>query len=75
MSDTAQRLAAYKASELRILKAQSLGHGDRTLQNAQLSEVRAAIKELEAQLAAENRANAGSFGPVTLLSSFSRPLG
>lgn len=74
MSDTATRLAAYKASELRILQAQSMGKGDRSLQNTQLAEVREGIKQLEAQLASENRAAAGSFGPITLLGSFSREL-
>lgn len=74
MSDTAARLAAYKASELRILKVQQMGMGDRSLQNTQLAEVRKGIKELEAQLASENRGAAGHFGPVTLVGSFSREI-
>ena len=71
MSDKATRLAAYKAAELRILQAQSLGKGDRTLQNTQLAEVRKGIAELEAQIAGENR---GSLAPVTMLASFSEEL-
>lgn len=74
MSDTAARLQAYKTTELRILNAQSLGHGDRRQQLAELSEVRAAIKELEAKLAAEQRAASGSFGPITLVGGFNRDL-
>lgn len=74
MSDTAARLAAYKASELRILKAQSLGHGDRSLQNTQLTEVRKGIEQLEARLANETRCANGGFGPLTMVASFSREL-
>lgn len=71
MSDTAVRLAQYKSAEARILKAQSLGHGDRSLTNASLSEVRAAIKDLEAQLAAESRGGQ----PAVMVSGFNRGLG
>lgn len=74
MSDTAARLAAYKAAELDILQAQQIGHGDRSLRMAELAEVRKAIKDLEAQLAAENRAAAGHRGPVTLVGGFNRDL-
>lgn len=72
MSDTASRLAAYKDTELRILKAQQMGHGDRSLRMAELAEVRAAITQLESKQAAENRAAAGHFGPVTMVADFSR---
>lgn len=75
MSDTAARLAAYKSAELRILEAQQLGHGDRSKRLAELAEVRAAITQLETQLANEQRAAAGASGPVTMVADFSRPLG
>ena len=71
MSTTATRLAAYQASELRILKAQQLGHGDRSLRNAELAEVRQAIKDLEAQLKAEAAA-AARRGPMLVFGDFSR---
>lgn len=74
MSDTAARLSAYKAAELRILQAQSIAHDGRAQTNTQLNEVRAAITALEAKLAAENRAACGQFGPVTLVADFSRKL-
>lgn len=69
-ANTAERLAAYYAAELRILDAQRLGHGDRTRQNAELAEVRRGITALEAQLATDSRT-----GPVTLVADFSRGLG
>lgn len=72
MSDTATRLAAYKATELRILEAQSAGHGDRNVTMADLAEVRRAITALEAQQASENLAAAGNFGPKVLVADFSR---
>ena len=75
MSDTAQRLAAYKATELRILEAQSAGHGDRSVTMADLAEVRKAISALEAQQANESLATSGQFGPKVLLADFSRRLG
>lgn len=75
MSDTADRLAAYKAAELQILKAQSMGVGDRRVQMAELAEVRKAINELEAKLTAEQRVtSSGSFGPITLVGSFNKDL-
>lgn len=74
MSDTAQRLAAYKATELRILEAQSAGHGDRNVTMADLAEVRRAITALQAKLASENLAAAGSFGPKIMVADFSRGL-
>ena len=74
MSDTADRLAAYKAAELKILTAQDSAYGDRRKRMAELSEVRAAIAQLEAKLAAETRATRGNFGPITLVSGFNRRL-
>lgn len=67
---TATRLAAYYQAEADALKAQSLGKGDRNIQRAQLETIRAGIKELEAQLAAENLAASGQTGPVLMLGSF-----
>lgn len=67
---TATRLAAYYQAESDTLKAQSLGKGDRNIQRAQLETIRAGIKELEAQLAAENRTAAGQTGPVLMRGAF-----
>lgn len=67
---TATRLTAYYQAETQVLKAQALGKGDRTKQMAQLAEIRAGIKELEAQLAAENRTAAGQTGPVLMRGAF-----
>ncbi len=54
MSDTQSRLDAYKAAELRILQAGfSVRLSERHRQEAELSEIRKAIRELEGQLAAE----------------------
>lgn len=72
MSDTAARLAAYKATELEILDAQKAGFGDRSAELADLKEVRQAIKELEAQLASEQSAAAGLNGPRFMVADFSR---
>lgn len=55
MSDTQQRLAAYKAAELRILqRGFSIRYDQRQRQEAELSDIRKAIRDLEAQLAAES---------------------
>lgn len=75
MSDTATRLQAYKAAELRILEAQQTRHGDRTRINAELAEVRQAIKELEVQHRAELAAASGQKGPRFMVADFSRSLG
>ena len=56
---TQERLDAYLATELRILKAQEVRGGDRVLRQAELEEVRKAIKDLQLQLARETAA-AGS---------------
>lgn len=69
-TDTATRLAAYKAAETKILEGQLVRFDGRILQRADLAEVRAAITALEAKLAAENRADAGAFGPVVLFGGF-----
>ena len=71
MSDTATRLQAYKDAELRILKAQQLGHGDRSLRHAELATVQAQIEKLEAQLRAETAA-ANGCGPRLVFGDFSR---
>lgn len=58
MSDTQQRLDAYKAAELRILQRGSSQRLDqRQRQEAELSEIRRAIRELEVKLAAETGAS------------------
>ncbi|WP_293373610.1 hypothetical protein [Nevskia sp.] len=67
---TATRLNAYYEAEAAALKAQSLGKGDRNIQRADLETIRKTIKELEAQLAAENRTAAGQAGPVLLRGAF-----
>lgn len=54
---TQTRLEAYLAAELEILEAQELRGGDRTHRMAELTEVRKAIKELEAQVARESAAS------------------
>lgn len=59
-----ERLAAYKAAELKILSAQEYsvgqGGGARRNRRAELSEVRAAIADIEGQIARhpDNPANA-----------------
>lgn len=51
---TQSRLDAYLETELRILKAQEVRGGNRQFRNAELQEVRAAIKELQLQVARES---------------------
>lgn len=61
MSDTQQRLAAYKAAELRILSSGAdLRFDQRQRREAELAEIRKAIRELEAKLAAENGSGGSS---------------
>lgn len=70
MSDTAARLAAYKAAELSILEGQTVSAFGRQLSMPDLVEVRKAIAELELQKAREDAAASGrrSFGSA--LSNF-----
>lgn len=57
-SDTAQRLQAYKTAESKVLAGQEVRFGGRSLRMADLSEIRSAIAQLEAELRTEqNRAN------------------
>lgn len=74
MSDTATRLQAYKDAELRILQAQSIRDGNTERRNAELQTVRAAIKELQAELCAETAEASGRIGPAIAVADFSRPL-
>lgn len=74
MSDTATRLQAYKDAELRVLAAQSIRDGNTERRNADLVEIRKAIKELESQLANEQAYAAGRIGPRIAVADFSRPL-
>lgn len=64
MSNTQQRLDAYLAAEARILMAGfSVRFDQRQRQEAELAEIRKAIRELEARLAAE-RGRGGSGGSL-----------
>lgn len=54
MSTTQQRLDAYMAAELAVLKGQSFQIGDQRLDRADLAEIRRAIAALRAELAREN---------------------
>lgn len=67
MSDTQQRLDAYKQAELRILaRGQSSRYEQRQIDQAQLADIRKAIRELEAKLAAEQGGNsAGVVGSLS----------
>ena len=63
MSDTQTRLDAYKAAEARILASgQSIRYADRWLWQAELEQIRKAIVQLEAKLAAEVASLAGRGG-------------
>lgn len=74
MTDTAARLDAYYAAEARALEAQQSKKGDRWRINAELETIRQTIKELQAQVAAEQRAACGQVGPAFALADFSSPL-
>ena len=66
---TATRLAAYYATEASILQAQEVKGGDRSFRNAELAEVRAAIKDLETQFNRETATadgNRGNFAHANL---------
>lgn len=62
MSTTQERLDAYQAAELAVLKGQSVRVGERQLTRADLAEIRSAIAQLEAQLQREANAVAGRGG-------------
>ncbi len=59
MSTTAERLAAYEATELKILSGQSVRHNGRSIERANLEAVQKQISSLRRQLAREQRAAAG----------------
>lgn len=67
MSTATERLARYVEAEKKILEGQSVRMSDRMLTRADLSEVRAEIKDLQSQAAAESRTAAGNYGPRALL--------
>lgn len=56
---TQTRLDAYLAAETKVLSGQETWVGDRKLRMADLPEIRAAIKELQTQLARETAAASG----------------
>lgn len=56
---TQTRLDAYLAAETKILKGQEVRIGDKTFRKADLAEVRAAISQLQQQLAREQAGNRG----------------
>lgn len=62
MSTNSDRLQLYLAAEAKILGGQSVRMGDRQLQRADLSEVRAEIRMLQAAVARETAATAGRGG-------------
>jgi peptidase E len=57
ITETTTRRAAYVAAEAAILTGQSYSIGNRSLTRADLAEVRAAIKDLTAELTALNGGN------------------
>jgi hypothetical protein len=62
---TAQRLKMYRKAEMDILAAgQSYSVEDRQKMSAQLSEIRQAIKDLEAELANEDSTFDNGFGLI-----------
>lgn len=69
------RRDAYLAAETAILTgAQSYGAFGRTLTRANLSEIRAAIKELNKEISAEEAKTSGSGGGAFNKVTFGRPL-
>ena len=56
-----QRLDLYLAAEAKILSGQSVRFGDRQLQRADLSEVRAEIGRLQVLCSRESRGSRASF--------------
>lgn len=63
MSTTQERLDAYQAAELSVLKGQAVRIGERQLTRADLAEIRKAISQLQRQLQAET-APPGSGGSL-----------
>jgi hypothetical protein len=61
-TDNQARLDAYLAAEAKILGGQVVRMGDRQLQRADLAEIRAEIKILQAVVAREQSAAAGRGG-------------
>ena len=61
-SDTQARLQLYKDAEAKILGGQIVRMGERSLQMADLAEVRKAIAQLEAQASREAATTAGRGG-------------
>lgn len=57
---TQTRLDAYLETEIAILQGQEVRHGDKTYRQADLAEVRIAIKQLQSQLAREEASSNGS---------------
>lgn len=65
MATTAERLAEVQAAISKIVSgAQSLQHGDRRMQRAELEQLRGLEKDLLARQASENRAKRGG-GRIT----------
>ena len=61
-SDTRARLQLYLDAEAKILSGQLVRFGERTLQMADLAEVRASIDRLSAQASREDASAAGRGG-------------
>lgn len=61
MSTTQERLDAYLAAELQVLKGQAVRFGDRQLTRADLAEITRTIRSLEAKLAQEKRGAQGGY--------------
>ena len=61
-ANTQNRLDAYLAAEISILKAQEVRNGDRAFRQTELRDVRDQIDKLQRQLARENAAVHGRGG-------------
>lgn len=62
MSTASERLARYVSAEEQILLGQEVQMGSRRLRRSDLAEVRKAIRELQAEVATENRAGKPNIG-------------
>lgn len=69
---TATRLAAAYEAETKILTMQETRGGDTSFRRADLAEVRALIKELEAKLAREQAGAAGQKGVRRSVANFNQ---